>query len=261
MTATYSEPGSALYTSLEGATAMVFGGAGGIGAAVCASLAAAGAQVAVADLDGQRAADVAATLASSDSGSHADIRADVTDPDSVKEAVGTTVRRLGRPNVLVNCAGFPRDRKLVEMTDADWDAVLSVALYGTFATCRAVVPIMKEAGYGRIVNISSRAHWGNPGQANYSAAKAGIIGLTRSMAKEVGRHNITVNAVAPGLIETEAVRRLERFEQIKKLYLEGASVKRIGKPEDVANAVLFLASPASSLITGEVLHVSGGRYG
>lgn len=259
MTATHSTPSKASEGVLNGATAMVFGGAGGIGAAVCSTLADAGANVVVADLDGGRAAEIASGL--DRSGKHADIEADVTRADSVAEAVSTTARQLGRPSILVNCAGFPRDRKFVDMTDEDWGDVLNVSLYGTFATCRAVVPIMKEDGYGRIVNVSSRAHWGNPGQANYSAAKAGILGLTRSLAKEVGRHGITVNAVAPGLIETEAVRRLERFELITKLYLEGASIKRIGQPEDVANAILFLVSPAASLITGEVLHVSGGRYG
>jgi 3-oxoacyl-[acyl-carrier protein] reductase len=147
------------------------------------------------------------------------------------------------------------------MTDDEWRTVLDVCLFGTFATSRAVAPGMIEREYGRIVNLSSRAYLGNPGQANYSAAKAGVIGLTKSLAKELGRHGITVNAIAPGMIETEMVRSHPKFEMIAERAIKDNSIKRLGIPEDVASAVVYLASPEAGFVSGDVIHVSGGRFG
>ncbi|MBX6378830.1 MAG: SDR family oxidoreductase, partial [Clostridia bacterium] len=133
-------------------------------------------------------------------------------------------------------------------------------LKGTFNCCQFAVPHMIAQKYGKIVNISSRAWWGNPGQANYSAAKAGVVGLTRALAKELGRHNINVNAIAPGLTETELVRSHPKYDMIRDMALKNQPLQRLGQPVDIANAVLFLASDESSFITGELIHVTGGRF-
>jgi 3-oxoacyl-[acyl-carrier protein] reductase len=186
---------------------------------------------------------------------------DVTSSADVDALVGRLNADHGRVDILVNCAGFPVDRPLVKMTDDDWRTVLDVCLFGTFATSRAVAPGMIERQYGRIVNLSSRAYLGNPGQANYSAAKAGVIGLTKSLSKELGRHGITVNAIAPGLIETAMVRAHPKFDMIAERAIAENSVKRVGVPEDVASAVLYLASPEAGFVSGDVIHVSGGRFG
>ena len=161
----------------------------------------------------------------------------------------------------MNCAGFPVDRPLLKMTDDEWRTVLDVCLFGSFTTARAAAPGMIERQYGRIVNLSSRAYFGNPGQANYSAAKAGVIGLTKSLSKELGRHGITVNAIAPGMIETEMVTSHPKFELIRDRAIAENAVKRLGVPEDVAAAVLYLVSPEAGFVSGDVLHVSGGRFG
>lgn len=227
-------------TSLAGQVAIVTGGAGGIGSAICERLRATGAEV------------IAADIAES-----ADRHLDVTSRESVDELFGS----LDRLDILVNAAGFPRDVLITEMTDDDWRVVIDVCLYGTFACCRAAAPLMIQRNYGRMVNISSRAYLGNPGQANYSAAKAGVVGLTKSLAKELGRHQITVNAVAPGLIETAMVKSHPKYDQIADRAARESFIRRVGQPNDVASAVAFLVSPDASYITGDVIHVSGGRFG
>ncbi|MDR3474537.1 MAG: SDR family oxidoreductase, partial [Devosia sp.] len=148
-----------------------------------------------------------------------------------------------------------------KMSEEDWDLVLKVILKGSFLTCKAVMPHFIEQQWGRIVNISSRAYLGNPGQANYSAAKAGILGLTRALSIEEGRYNITVTAVAPGFMATEMIRALPKYELIKERAVKATPIQRVGVPTDIADAVAFLASERASYITGETLHVTGGRYG
>ena len=149
---------------------------------------------------------------------------------------------------------------LTKMTEEDWNLVVDVILKGAFLASKAVIPHMIAQRWGRVINISSRAYLGNPGQANYSAAKAGILGLTRSLSLEEGRYNITVNAIAPGFMETEMVQALPNFPQIKERAIKSTPIQRVGQPSDIADAVAFLASERASYITGETLHVTGGRY-
>lgn len=246
-------------SGLAGRVALVTGGAGGIGRAIVRRLAAEGAVVVVADIDAEAAAKAVAELARE--GRVSGVGLDVTDAGQVHAVRDQLLSEHGRVDVLVNGAGFPVDRRMPEMTDEEWYQVINVCLSGTFLCSRAFVVAMAEEGFGRVVNISSRAYLGNPGQANYSAAKAGVLGLTRSMAKEFGRVGVTVNAVAPGLIDTAAVRTHPKWEAIKARAEEATPVRRIGVPEDVANAVAFFTAPRASFITGEVLHVAGGRIG
>jgi 3-oxoacyl-[acyl-carrier protein] reductase len=245
------------FVPLDQQVALVTGGAGGLGAVISRELAARGVTVAVADI----ALDKAEGIAKEIGGTAVGVALDVTDSSAVDTLVDQLTADHGRVDILVNCAGFPVDRPLVKMTDDEWRTVIDVCLFGTFATSRAVAPGMIEREYGRIVNLSSRAYLGNPGQANYSAAKAGVIGLTKSLAKELGRHGITVNAIAPGMIETEMVRSHPKFEMIAERAIKENSVKRLGIPEDVASAVLYLTSPEAGFVSGDVIHVSGGRFG
>ncbi|MGW1059942.1 SDR family NAD(P)-dependent oxidoreductase [Micromonospora rubida] len=245
--------------TLRDQVAVVTGGAGGLGLAIGRELGLAGATVIVADIAAEPAARSAEQLTAEGIDAHPHTL-DVTSRESIDAMAAEVNARHGRIDILVNNAGFPVDRPLVSMSDEDWHQVLNVCLYGTFACSRAVVPGMIERGYGRILNISSRAYLGNPGQANYSAAKAGIVGLTRTLAKELGKHNITVNAIAPGLIATETVRRHPKFDAIAERAQRANSIRRLGTPEDISAAVLYLASPAASFVTGDVLHVTGGRF-
>ncbi len=242
---------------ITGRTAIVTGSARGIGAAIAQRLVAEGANVVVADVSG--AAEQAEALVR-DGGKAVAVEADVTDAESVAAMVATATETFGGVDILVNNAGFTRDMRISRMEEADWDAVVDVILKGAFLCTKAASAIMTERGWGRIVNISSRAHLGNPGQANYSAAKAGILGFTRAMALELGRNGVTVNAVAPGIIGTEAVRSLGHFDKIVEAAEKITPIRRLGTVEDVADAVAFLASERASYITGEVLHVTGGRY-
>jgi 3-oxoacyl-[acyl-carrier protein] reductase len=164
-------------------------------------------------------------------------------------------------HILVNNAGAPRDKYLTKMTEDDWDFVIDVMLKGAFLMSKAVMPKMIEQGWGRVINLSSRAHFGNPTQVNYSAAKAGLIGMAKALAMEEGRYGITVNCVAPGFIETEMIQALPTYETIKERAIAAQPVKRVGRPQDIADAIAFLASERASFISGEVLHVTGGRYG
>jgi 3-oxoacyl-[acyl-carrier protein] reductase len=249
-------------SDLSGQVALVTGGAGGLGREFASWLAVAGAQVVIADIDGlalERAA-AAVAVAAPDAPPVEQVVLDVTDSAAVRSVVTDIGARHGRLDILVTSQGFPRDHRLVEMTDEDWAEVLSVCLTGTFFCIREAARVMTARGYGRIVTIASRAWQGNPGQANYSAAKAGVVGLTKSVAKELGRKGVTANAIAPGLIETPSLRGLDTFDAIAERAIRDNSIKRIGVPSDVAAAMLYLASPEAAFVTGEVMHVSGGRF-
>jgi 3-oxoacyl-[acyl-carrier protein] reductase len=244
---------------LQGKTAIVTGAAGGIGAGIAELFAQAGVSVVVADIDARRAECCAESITAS-GGRAVGVGADVTNPDSVTELLARTRQVFHGPDILINNAGFTRDMRIANMSVEHWDAVVDVILKGAFLCTKAALPAMIEKKWGRIINISSRAHLGNPGQANYSAAKAGLIGFTKAMALENGRFQITVNAIAPGIIETDAVRGLPHFEKIRANAEKIVAIPRLGQIEDVASAVAFLASERASYITGEVLHVTGGRY-
>ena len=247
---------------LDGQVALVTGGAGGLGREAAAELAAAGARVVVADVSETALEQAAKTLADAggDPGRFQYAALDVTDTAAVRRCVADIESRYGRLDILLTSHGFPRDRRLQDMSDEEWNDVIGVCLTGTFLCVREAARPMVARGYGRIITVASRAWQGNPGQANYSAAKAGVVGLTKSVAKELGRHGVTANAIAPGLIDTPSLRGLETFDQIAERAIRGNSIKRIGQPGDVAAAVLYLASPQAGFITGEVVHVSGGRF-
>lgn len=185
---------------------------------------------------------------------------DVADRRAAEGLVAEAAAHFGRIDIVVNNAGFTRDMRLTDMPEGAWDAVVDVVLKGAFLVSKAAVPHLVKQRAGRIINISSRAHLGNRGQANYSAAKAGLLGFTRALALEYGRDYVTVNAVAPGIIGTAAVTGLPHFEKIRAAAEKNTPLPRIGEARDVADAILFLASERASYITGEVLHVTGGRY-
>lgn len=246
----------------DGRTAIVTGSAKGIGAAVARRLAADGLAVAVIDLD--EAACAGTVRAITDAGGTAlAIGADVSDETAVQAAVDRVAAELGPPTVLVNNAGIIRDNLLFKMSVDDWDAVLGVHLRGAFLMSRAIQAHMIDAGYGRIVNLSSTAALGNRGQVNYSAAKAGMQGFTKTLALELGRFGVTANAIAPGFIETDmthatAERMKVPFEQFQNSIAEQTAVRRIGEPEDIANAASFFCRRESGFVSGQVLYVSGG---
>jgi 3-oxoacyl-[acyl-carrier protein] reductase len=240
---------------LAGKVALVTGAGRGIGRAIALKLAGNGATVAINDI-GETARDVVAELESRGNTALA-VPADVSDTAAVNGMVATVIETYGRLDILVNNAGISRDKILVSMSDEEWDSVINIDLKSAFLCSRAVMrPMIKQRG-GRIISISSVVGiMGNKGQANYAAAKAGIIGLTRSIAKEVASRGITANAIAPGYIDTEMTHGLDAAwqEQLKGLIPLGC----LGTPDDVAEAVLFLASDSGRYITGQVLGVDGG---
>jgi 3-oxoacyl-[acyl-carrier protein] reductase len=249
-------------TEMSQRVAVVTGGARGIGAAVAVRLAADGLAVAVLDLD---EAACAATVAKiSDAGGRAiAVGADVSVTPAVAAAVERIVTELGPPGVLVNNAGVIRDNLLFKLTDDDWETVMAVHLRGAFLMSRACQAHMVEQRWGRIVNLSSTSALGNRGQANYSAAKAGLQGLAKTLAIELGPFGITANAVAPGFIETEmtaatAARVGVDFDTFKKMAAEQIPVRRVGQPEDIAHTVSFLVSEGAGYVSGQVIYVAGG---
>ena len=243
-------------------TAVVTGAARGIGAATARRLARDGMAVAVLDLDADACMPVVAEIEAS-GGRALPVGADVTSEDAVTEAVERIVDDLGAPTVLVNNAGILRDNLLFKMTLDDWDAVMSVHLRGAFLMSRAVQSHMVTARWGRIVSLSSISALGNRGQANYSAAKAGLQGLTRTLAIELGPFGVTANAIAPGFIASDmTAATAERigvpFDEFLEMAAKEAAVRRVGVPEDVANTVAFLVSDDASFISGQTIYVSGG---
>jgi len=242
--------------------AVVTGAARGIGAAIAIRLAADGMAVAAVDLDASATeGTVSAILAAG--GSAIAIGADVADAGDVQRAVERTVSTLGAPTVLVNNAGILRDNLLFKLSEDDWDAVMSVHLRGAFLMSREVQKHQVAAKWGRIVNLSSTSALGNRGQANYSAAKAGIQGFTKTLAIELGRFNITANAIAPGFIATDMLRETaNRLGVTFEEFLDGAAaqipVGRVGQPDDVAAAASFFCSEQAGFVSGQVLYVAGG---
>jgi 3-oxoacyl-[acyl-carrier protein] reductase len=240
--------------------AIVTGAGRGIGAATAARLSADGLAVAVLDRDEPASGRTAANITSS-GGTALAVTADVADPTQVKDAVALVAERLGPPLVLVNNAGVTSDRPLTEMTEDDWDLVLGVNLRAHFLMCRAVLPHMRGEGWGRMVNVSSMAANGTANQANYCSAKAGVQGLTRALAVELGPEGITVNAVAPGYIATEMTETSAGkagFARAQRVVAAQTPMRRVGTPADVAETIAFLASADSGFITGQVVPVTGG---
>lgn len=245
---------------LTGKVAIVTGSARGLGAATARRLAQEGAKVVITDINAEMAQATAKALQDEGLAAHC-VVGDITREADVQRLVDETVAQFGGVHVLVNNAGAPRDKYLVKMSADDWDFVMNVMLKGAFLAARAVMPHFIEQGWGRLINISSRAYLGNPTQANYSAAKAGLIGMAKALSMEEGRYGITSNCVAPGFMETEMVQALPTYETIKERAVAAQPIKRVGRPDDIADAVAFLASERAGFISGEVLHVTGGRYG
>lgn len=239
--------------------AIVTGAGRGIGAGIAAALADEGCKVVVWDRDRSVAVAVAAQITSA-GGEAVAVTGDVTRRKSVDRVLRTVLKRFGAIHILVNNAGFSQDAPITEMSDEKWKSVMDVCLTGVFLCSQAVVPTMIKQRYGRIINISSRAHFGEFLKANYSAAKAGVNGLTRALSLELGKYDITVNAIAPGLVRTERVKAIKHFKQIEKNALARTPIKRPGMPGDIADGVLYLASRRAGFVTGEVLHITGGRY-
>lgn len=242
-------------SNLAGKFAVITGGGKGIGAAaVKRFIAEQAAGVAIWDYDAELTQKTAAEVG----GNVIAIPCDVSKDDQVKAAFEQTLAAFGRIDILVNNAGITRDAMFHKMTDAQWDAVIGINLYGVYHCCKYVVPAMREWGYGKIVNLASSSAYGNAGQANYSATKGAVISLTKTLAKELAAKNITVNAIAPAMIDTDMMRGIPA--DILTKYIGAVPAKRLGTVDELASVVLFLASDDSSFVNGIVLDVNGGTH-
>jgi 3-oxoacyl-[acyl-carrier protein] reductase len=243
---------------LTGKVALVTGSAQGIGKAIALLLARNGADVVISDINLEKAQETANEIQGMGRRSLA-IKVNVADLNDVEQMIETIIEHFGRIDILVNNAGITRDRLILRMTEEDWDAVLDVNLKGTFNCTKAAIRFMSKQKSGKIVSIASvSGEMGNPGQANYAASKAGVIGFTKTIAREFAARGINVNAIAPGYIQTPMTDAIP--EKAKEALKQLIPMERLGQPEDVAQAVLFLVSESSSYITGQVLNVNGGIY-
>lgn len=245
--------------------ALITGGGRGIGAATAELMARQGAAVVVTDVDAGPAEEVAAGIREA-GGRALAVGCDVTDRTQVEAAAARTVAEFGRLDILVTCAGITRDNLIHRLTDADWDGVIGTHLKGTFLAVQAAQRQMVAQRYGKIVLLSSTSALGNRGQANYAAAKAGLQGLARTLAIELGPFGINVNAVAPGFIETRMTRAVaERlgmdYDQLKQVVSAEVPLGRVGRPEDVANVIAFLCSDEAAYVSGQTIYVAGGPRG
>jgi 3-oxoacyl-[acyl-carrier protein] reductase len=245
--------------NIKGRVALVTGSGRGIGADTIQALAEEGCKVVVSDIDGDSATETAKHLAEAGHEVIA-VRCDVTKEAEVDSLMDAVKDAFGGVDILVNNAGFVKDGYLIKMTEESWDSVVDLILKGSFLCCRAALPHMMDKKWGRVVNISSRSIFGNPGQTNYSAGKAGLIGFTRALALEQARFGVTVNAIAPGFIMTKGMQSLPHYEKLREAATAKNPVGFLGEPRDVSNAVLFLASESSRYVTGTTLFVTGGRY-
>jgi 3-oxoacyl-[acyl-carrier protein] reductase len=245
------------FCSMVGRVAVITGAARGIGRAISEKLALLGANVVIADMQFELAEKTATEITQLTGRKTFAVKVNVADMKSASELIDQTIKEFGRVDILVNNAGITRDTLILRMEESDWDAVINVNLKGAFNCSKAAVRPMMKQRYGRIVNISSvSGQAGQAGQTNYSASKAGLIGFTKALAREVASRQITVNAVAPGFIPTALTNDLS--EELKDMILKATPAGRMGKPEEIAAAVVFLASEEAAYITGQVLAVDGG---
>lgn len=249
-------------STTEQRVAVVTGGARGIGAATAVRLAAEGRAVAVIDLDEAACKDTVERITAA-GGKALAVGCDVSDEAQVEAAVARIAQELGAPTILVNNAGVLRDNLLFKMSAGDWDTVMNVHLRGAFLMSRAVQKHMVDANFGRIVNLSSSSALGNRGQVNYAAAKAGLQGFTKTLAKELGKFGVTANSVAPGFIVTEMTKATADrvgmdFEEFQTAAATQIPVQRVGRPEDIANAIAFFTGDAAGFVSGQVMYVAGG---
>ena len=243
---------------IKGRVVAITGGGGAIGSATARLFAQEGARVALLDLNRETALAAAEEIAGQ-GGTAVGIEVDILDKAAVASAFARAEAELGPIDALVNNAGFSRDRYLTKMEEEDWDIVHGVVLKGAFHCCRAALPGMMQRRWGRIVNITSMSYQGNAGQTNYSSAKAGLVGMTAALAREAGPFNITVNAVAPGLVATPRLRARKDFDKLEAKSKALTPLPRLSEPEDIAKAVLFHVSSLADFVSAQVMHVSGGR--
>ena len=240
---------------LSNKVAIVTGAGRGLGKGIALKLAAEGAKIVVADILDSNAAAVVAEICAA-GGKAVAVKANVADKNDVAALFAKAVAEFGTVDIMVNNAGINRDGQLFKMSDEDWDQVIAVNLTGTFYCTRAAAQIMREKGYGRIVNISSMSWLGNFGQANYAASKAGVVGLTKTAARELAKKGITCNAICPGFIDTDMTRGVP--EKVWEIMVSKIAAGRAGSAEELANVVAFLSSDEAAYVTGEVINVSGG---